>query len=160
MRLYLIADDRVVELPLHISENPESDVLGFAYLELQESDAKTNAQLAIKNLIRDIRVSKLESISDSIEDLTGGRNDILSSDLLSSLQDSIPTVDAIVKSIDSIAEVSYLVVTCGGWLIHIKQTHPYLKLAWNLTTVLYRVSVILDPRRNYVFSFCRSSVVR
>ena len=68
-----------------------------------------NTQIALENVVRDIlgvRISALEHISNDVDDLIKEGKAILKSDLSKSLKDTIPAIDAFMKSIDYLAEVS------------------------------------------------------
>ncbi|PAV14997.1 WD40 domain containing protein [Pyrrhoderma noxium] len=102
-----------VRVDLRCSKDTKAKRVGSVYITLKISDARAIATLSLE---------KLNKIVLRVNDITDPANVILQGDLVGTIADAAPTINALVKIVDSLADA-----------------HPYLKLAWNITSLSYKV---------------------
>ncbi|PAV17956.1 nucleotide-binding-oligomerization-domain like receptor [Pyrrhoderma noxium] len=113
-----------VSIPLRPSSDPKHKSLGSLLVCLRISNAEECAKLALSNLIIDCgeAVDRSEREIENIDTMIKGAEIVMKSNLPKLFRDAVPTLDALSNVIERIADA-----------------HPYLKLAWGITTVLYDV---------------------
>ena len=150
-------DLREVELAGPSSGNR---ALGSVDLLLAPSDVKANAELALKNLVEEsTRGGKLsaDEITEKVDELAEAGQSAIQSNLFKSFQSAVPKIDNVIQLLDRVADVRVF-ISLERPLLTAFQAHPYLKLTWQLTTVLYRVGFTFD--RMYAAYSCRIGRLR
>ena len=141
-----------VSTPLRPLNNPKDKSSGSLFVCLKISNVEDCAKLALSNLIIDCGEAidrsehRVENINAMIEDA----EIVMKSNLPKLFQDAVPALDAFSNAIERIIDVCMIHITTYHLImILFFWTHPYLKLAWGITTTIYDVRLSIPISKGY-----------
>ncbi|PAV17745.1 WD40 domain containing protein [Pyrrhoderma noxium] len=119
--------DKEVSIPLRPSIKPNNKSLGSLLVCLRTSNPGDCAKLALSNLIVDCGETTTDGLEFKIEDIDidtviKDSEVVMKSNMPKIFRDAVPGIDAFSNAVERIVDA-----------------HPYLKLAWGITTALYDV---------------------